>query len=103
MEAILKKYTDAGYPAAKPGPVDMSFRNNRAFVRILGTEGPKVSVRFSGNRVFGANALTKALLIWSEHDVSDSVLDSSVDRIKTLYHEKVCRRYRGLKKTRSAR
>jgi outer membrane protein assembly factor BamA len=30
MEALLKKYTDAGYPAAKPGPVDMSFRDNRA-------------------------------------------------------------------------
>jgi outer membrane protein insertion porin family len=88
MEAILRKYTDAGYPAAKPGPVDMRFRNNRAYVRVLGTEGPKVSVRFSGNRAFGTNTLRRALLIWSEHDISDAVLDSSVDKIKTLYREK---------------
>ncbi|HEY6010768.1 MAG TPA: POTRA domain-containing protein, partial [Nitrospirota bacterium] len=87
-EAILKKYADAGYPAAKAGPVDIRFRDNKAYVRIPEAEGPKVTIRFAGNSVFSDSRLSKALLIWSEHDVSDAVLDSSVDRIETLYREK---------------
>ncbi|HEX9860843.1 MAG TPA: POTRA domain-containing protein, partial [Nitrospirota bacterium] len=80
MEALLRKYTDAGYPAAKPGPVTMSFRDNRAYVRILCSEGPRVAVRFSGNREFSTKKLNKALLIWSDHDISDAVIDSSLDK-----------------------
>jgi outer membrane protein insertion porin family len=88
MEAILKKYTDAGYPAAKPGPVSMSFRDHKAFVRINGAEGPRVTVRFSGNRELSANKLKQAILIWSEHDISETAIESSTDRIRTLYHER---------------
>lgn len=85
MEAILKKYSDAGYPAAKAGPVDVSFRDSRAFVNIVCSEGPHVITRFTGNREFSAKELTQNLLIWSEHAISDSVVDSSGDKIKTLY------------------
>ena len=87
-EAILKKYFDAGYPAAKVGPVDTDFRDSRAFVHIQCDEGPHVITRFTGNREFSTKTLTKNLLIWSEHDISDSVVESSVDKIKALYREK---------------
>ena len=87
-EAILKKYFDAGYPAAKVGPVDTGFRDSRAFVHIQCDEGPHVITRFTGNREFSTKTLTKNLLIWSEHDISDSVVESSVDKIKALYREK---------------
>ena len=87
-EAILKKYLNAGYPVAKVGPIDTSFRDSRAFVHIQCDEGPRVITRFTGNREFSAKTLTQNLLIWSEHDASDSVVDSSVDKIKALYREK---------------
>lgn len=87
-EAILKKYTEAGYPAAKPGPVSIGFRDNKAYVSIPVTEGPKVTVRFTGNHAFESGKLKQALLIWSEHDVSDSALDGSVDKIKALHRDK---------------
>jgi outer membrane protein insertion porin family len=86
-EAILNKYFKAGYPAAKFGPVNISFRDSRAFVNIVCNEGPRVITRFTGNREFGAKTLAQNLLIWSEHDISDSVVDSSVDKIKALYRE----------------
>ena len=86
-EAILKKYYDAGYPAAKVGPVDMGFRDSRAFVHIQCDEGPHVITRFTGNREFSAKTLTRNLLVWSEHDISDSIVESSVDKIKALYRE----------------
>lgn len=57
LAAILQKYTDAGYPAAKPGPVDISFREGKAYLRVYGTEGPKVTVAFSGNRAFSDRKL----------------------------------------------
>ncbi len=88
MEAILEKYTDADYPAANPGPVDIRFSDNDAFVNILMDEGPHVIVTFSGNRAFGTDKLTKTLLIWSEHDVSEAIIDSSMDKIKALYRDK---------------
>ncbi len=84
-EAVLKKYSDAGYPAAKAGPINVSFRDSRAFVNIVCSEGPHVITRFTGNREFSADTLTQNLLIWSEHAISDSIVDSSVDKIKTLY------------------
>lgn len=87
-EAIIKKYTEAGYPAAKPGPIDMRFKDNKAFVHILVNEGPRVIAGFTGNREFGSDKLKQSLLIWSEHDISDAVIDSSMDKIKTLYREK---------------
>jgi len=39
MEAIKTAYAGAGYPAASPGPVSMSLRDERAFLEISGTEG----------------------------------------------------------------
>ncbi len=87
LKAIRKKYADAGYPAAEPGPVDMSLRGHEAFVRIAGSEGPRVNVRFSGNREFSAKKLKQFLLIWSEHSVSNDVIDSSADKIRTAYKE----------------
>jgi len=87
LEAVLKKYTDADYPAAKPGPVNIRFEGRKAFVRVFGTEGPRVLVRFTGNRAFRASKLKQALLIWSEHDVSESGLYSSADKVRTLYRE----------------
>ena len=50
LAAILEKYTGAGYPAAKPGPVDISFRDGKAFVRVYVTEGPKVTVQFMDSK-----------------------------------------------------
>lgn len=87
-EAILKKYGDAGYPTAQSGPVNIRFKDNKAFVHIQVTEGPHVMVRFGGNRVFSDKKLSQTLLIWSEHDISDSVVDSSADKIRSLYREK---------------
>jgi outer membrane protein insertion porin family len=88
MEAILGKYTDAGYPAAKPGPVSMSFRDHKVFIRISGKEGPQVAARFSGNRELSSKKLKQALLIWSEHDIADTAIENSVERIKNLYKER---------------
>ncbi len=87
MEAIVKKYAAAGYPAAKAGPVNMSFRNNKAYISVLGSEGQHVSVKFTGNHEFSSRKLGKTLLIWSEHDISDAVIDSSTDKIKSMYRE----------------
>ncbi len=87
-EALLGKYTDAGHPAAMIGPVDVSFKNNNAYLKIPVKEGPHVIVTFADNREFGDRKLSQTLLIWSEHDVSDAILDSSMDKIKTLYREK---------------
>jgi len=87
MEAILQKYSDAGYPGARPGPVSMSFREHKAYIRISGSEGPKVLVRFSGNRGVSESKLQQALLIWSEHDISDAIIESSVDKMRNLYRD----------------
>jgi len=87
MEAILQKYTEAGYPAARPGPVTMSIRDQKAYLQVLGTEGPKVTVKFTGNREFGAKKLNQTLLIWSEHDVSDAIIESSAEKIRNLYKD----------------
>ncbi|HSB33694.1 MAG TPA: outer membrane protein assembly factor BamA [Nitrospirota bacterium] len=87
-EAILKKYGDEGYPAAKVGPVDINFRDHRAFVRITISEGPRVTVRFTGNSALKSKELKRSILVWSERDTSDTTIDGSVDRIKTLYRER---------------
>jgi outer membrane protein insertion porin family len=85
LPALIKKYADAGYPTARSGTVEVSFRNETASIMIAVTEGPRVFVGFSGNRVFSENDLRKQILIWSEQDISDSVIESSADKIKALY------------------
>lgn len=87
MEAVLQKYTEAGYPAARPGPVTISIRERKAYLQVLGSEGPKVTVSFIGNSAFSSKKLNQALLLWSEHDISDAMIESSVDKIRTLYRE----------------
>ena len=87
-EAIINKYTGLGYPAAKAGPVDISFRDHQAFVHVHVNEGPLVTVTITGNREFGSKKLKKTLLIWSEHEISDSIIESSMDKIKAMYREK---------------
>jgi outer membrane protein insertion porin family len=87
VEAIRQKYAEAGYPAAKSGPVNVSFRDGKAYITIQVSEGPKVTVKFTGNRKFSSSTLMDALLIWSEHDVSDAIIASSVDKIKSLYYD----------------
>ncbi|HSQ78586.1 MAG TPA: POTRA domain-containing protein, partial [Nitrospirota bacterium] len=87
LSAILEKYTKAGYPAAKPGPVDISFRDGKAYALVHVAEGPHVTVRFSGNHAMSDSTLGKQVLIWSEHDVSDAIIDSSADKIKNLYKD----------------
>ncbi len=87
LEAIRQRYDKAGYPAAKTGPVNVSFRNGNAFITIEVNEGPKVTVQFAGNHAFSNRELRKQLLIWSEHDVSQAIIDSSADRIKSLYQD----------------
>jgi outer membrane protein insertion porin family len=112
LEAIRKKYAEAGYPAAAPGPVSMSFRDERAFLEIDGVEGPKVTVSFSGTQKFCASQFPDLLyfdpdiarsdavmeeqcaehfrdllLIWSEHDLSDTVIESSMDKIRNTYRD----------------
>ena len=67
-ETILGKYGDAGYPAARLGPVNIRFKDSKASVHIQVNEGPRVIVRFNGNHAFGSDTLAKALLIWSERD-----------------------------------
>jgi outer membrane protein insertion porin family len=112
FEAIKAAYARAGYPAASPGPVSMSFRDEQAFLEIGGVEGPKVSVSFTGTREFCVNQFPDLLhfdpdngesgavmeeqcseyfrdllLIWSEHDLSDTVIESSMEKIKTVYRD----------------
>ena len=87
VEAIRQKYFKAGYPVAKPGPVNVSFRDGKTYVTIQVSEGPKVTVKFTGNDSFSSSTLKDALLIWSEHDVSNSIIESSTDKIKNLYNE----------------
>ncbi len=87
LAALTEKYTGAGYPAAGLGPVNISFRDGKALVLIEGREGPRVTVRFSGNHAFSDSDLQEQVLIWAEHDISDSILDSSADKIKDLYKE----------------
>lgn len=88
LEAIKKLYAEAGYPAASLDVVDMNFRNGKAYVTMAGKEGPKVTVSFIGNQAISKKELQKALLIWSEHDVSDATLDSSADKIRDIYLKK---------------
>lgn len=88
LEAIKKKYAAAGYPAAEPGPVSMSFQGERAFIEIAGAEGPRVTVSFSGNHEISDSKLRGMLLIWTEHDVSDTVIESSVDKIRNEYRDR---------------
>ena len=87
VEAIRQKYAKAGYPAAKPGPVNVSFRDGQAYITIDVSEGPKVSVKFTGNHEFSSSKLKEALLIWSENDVSNAIIESSADKIKNLYED----------------
>ncbi len=87
MAAISEKYSDAGYPAAKSGPADIGFQDGKALVRIPVAEGPKVTVRFSGNHAVSDSDLRKQILLWSEHDVSDAIIESSADKIKNLYKD----------------
>lgn len=85
--AIVEKYAEAGYPAARPGPVDISLRDGKAVVRMQIIEGRRVQARFSGNHAFSDKKLNGLLLIWSEHDDSPAIIESSVERIKTAYRE----------------
>ncbi len=112
MEALRRKYTEAGYPAAVAGPVSMSFRDERAFLEITGDEGPKVTLSFSGTDAFCAEHFPDLLdhgpdndqpftvlweecaayfrdllLIGTEHDVSDTVIESSTEKIRTVYRD----------------
>ena len=87
LPAIQKRYAAAGYPAAKPGPVSIRFQEERAFLEIDVAEGPKVAVSFSGNRELSDTELHEMLLIWSEHDVSDAVVESSMDKIRNAYRD----------------
>jgi outer membrane protein insertion porin family len=87
-EAVLSKYTEAGFPAATAGPVDINFREHKASVRIVINEGPRLAVRFIGNRALSTSKLKQALLFPYEHDLSDAVIDSSADRLRTLYRER---------------
>jgi outer membrane protein insertion porin family len=87
MASVRRQYADSGYPAAKTGPVDMSFRDRRAFITVHVDEGPKVVVRFNGNKEFSARKLNESLLIWQERDISDAVIESSVEKIEDLYRE----------------
>ncbi|HAK59342.1 MAG TPA: outer membrane protein assembly factor BamA [Nitrospiraceae bacterium] len=87
MKALARAYTNAGYPSAKADIVGMRFRENKAYLTISGNEGPKVAVTFSGNRKISSRRLKRNLLIWSERDVSDSVIESSVEKTKNLYRE----------------
>jgi outer membrane protein insertion porin family len=85
--AIVEKYREADYPAARPGPVDMSFRDGKTAVRMQIIEGPRVQVRFSGNHAMSDKELNGLLLIWTEHDASPAIIESSVEKIKTTYRE----------------
>jgi outer membrane protein insertion porin family len=87
VEAIRQHYAKAGHPAAKPGPVNVSFRDGKAYVTIQVSEGPNVTVTFAGNHAFSDRELRKQILIWSEHDVSEAIIESSADKISNLYRD----------------
>jgi len=85
--AIVEKYADAGYPAARPGSVDIRFKDGKAAVNMKVIEGRRVRARFSGNHAFSDKELNGLLLIWSEHDDSPAIIESSVEKIKTTYRD----------------
>lgn len=87
VQSISRLYHNAGYLLSKPGVVDMAFYDNKVFITITGEEGPKVTVAFTGNSRFSSTKLKKNILIFSEHDATDSAIDSSQDKIKSLYRE----------------
>ena len=82
METILEKYEHAGYLASKPGVVSMSFRDKKVYLTITGNEAPRVTITFSGNRVFISKELNKSLLIWSKHDISETVMTAALTASK---------------------
>jgi outer membrane protein insertion porin family len=112
-EAIQRRYGDAGYPLAKTGPVSVSFQDNGALIEIEVTEGPKVTVTFTGNRGYCADEFSDLfnfgssadpqpairedacdgyfrglLLFWQEHDVSETVIESSAEKIRNAYRDR---------------
>ena len=112
LETVRKEYAAAGYPAATPGPVSMSFRNGRTSLEIAITAGPRVTTSFSGTDAFCAEHFPdlsdpgpgedwrgrvrwadctayfhQLLLIWTEHDVSDAVIESSAEKIRNAYRD----------------
>ncbi len=112
LAAIQQKYADAGYPAAQPGPVSMSFKDQVAFLEIGGTEGPATFVSFAGNQrrcsekfpdllervtsgtmpaSYFEHACNKYfqsfMLLKQEHDASDTVLESSAEKIRNAYRD----------------
>ena len=87
LSAIQRTYAEAGYLAARLGPVSINFREGKAFLDVAGTQGPRVTVTFSGNSEYSDRQLRKMLLIGTEHDVADTVIESSMDNIRTAYRE----------------
>ena len=88
FNSIRSLYTGVGYPAALPGPVSIAFAEGQALLEIAVTEGPKVAVSFSGNRELSDKKLRKLVLIWSEHEVTDTVVESSAEKIKDEYRDR---------------
>lgn len=87
LTAIREKYAAAGYSTARPGPVRISFRDGKASVIVSGVEGPKVTVSFNGNKELNDRKLRDLLLIWSEHDIDATVIESSMGKIRQAYYE----------------
>ncbi len=113
LNAIQQLYVRAGHPEARPGPVRMRFRDEKAFLEIAGQEGPHVTVSFRGTGHFCADQFPdifdraaegggrfgvrqqqcdeyfrNLLLIWSERDASEAVIESSIDKVRSVYREK---------------
>lgn len=87
LPALQQLYAAAGYPASHPGPVSMSFKDDRVFLEIAGQEGPRVATTFSGNRLFSDRQLAGMLLIAQEHELSDTVIESSAEKVRNAYRD----------------
>lgn len=112
LSAIRTAYVGVGHPAAAAGPVSVSFPDGRAVIEIAVNEGPRLTVSFAGTRSFCADQfpdladhgpendqpfvvmeeacaehLRGQLLFAAEHDVSDTVIESSAEKLRIMYRD----------------
>ncbi|MBI3015332.1 MAG: outer membrane protein assembly factor BamA [Candidatus Tectomicrobia bacterium] len=86
IERLEKDYRDRGFLFAtvdKPGIERVSAGSVR--IRLALTEGPRVLIRFQGNRFLSAKALRSKLTLQEDGDLSPLTLQKNTGQIQFLY------------------
>ncbi|PIU55800.1 MAG: outer membrane protein assembly factor BamA [Deltaproteobacteria bacterium CG07_land_8_20_14_0_80_38_7] len=83
-------YRHKGYPKIKIKVTDLKidYDTGRVDLTIDVDEGPFVNVKFSGNREISERKLKKTITVFDEGSFDSYELDTSVEKIKTLYKER---------------